>query len=231
MNEQEIRWCIKNQNYKERALEVVYNNELPDREDMRVNFGISDGPGCYRAVEFPHKGEIYFIPSLLFDQLRKTCPRCGGPVEERDIFSDGEDILICDTCKVSYKSQYGSPLKFYKDLNKGMNLPKPQTFLNEGILYWKQRARAAENVIREVNPIRPTSIKPDLDARRVWGEARSKPEPPMHTKDIPYKKLVEVTRVTIVDSKGRSYEKHGIDEMVMDFQDGDKTLKIFIKEK
>jgi hypothetical protein len=39
----------------------------------------------------------------------------------------------------------------------------------------------------------------------------------------------QVTRVEVIDNKGRSYVKYGVEEVVYQLQDNDKTLKLFIR--
>jgi hypothetical protein len=41
--------------------------------------------------------------------------------------------------------------------------------------------------------------------------------------------LPEITRVEVIDSSGRAYSQWGVRDVQVSFQDGDKTLKIFLK--
>jgi hypothetical protein len=43
--------------------------------------------------------------------------------------------------------------------------------------------------------------------------------------------LPEVTRVEVIDDTGRAYSKWDVKDVQLSFQDGDKTLKIFLKGK
>jgi hypothetical protein len=41
--------------------------------------------------------------------------------------------------------------------------------------------------------------------------------------------LPDVTRVEVIDNTGRAYSKWNVKDVQLSFQDGDKTLKIFLK--
>jgi hypothetical protein len=43
--------------------------------------------------------------------------------------------------------------------------------------------------------------------------------------------LPEVTRVEVIDDTGRAYSKWDVSDVQLSFQDGNKTLKIFLKGK
>jgi hypothetical protein len=42
-------------------------------------------------------------------------------------------------------------------------------------------------------------------------------------------KLKTVTRVEVIDENGRSYQKFGVSNLQLHFQDNDTTLKVFIQ--
>lgn len=43
--------------------------------------------------------------------------------------------------------------------------------------------------------------------------------------------LKKVTRVEVIDKKGRSYTNWNVKEVIASLQDDDRTLKLFISEK
>ncbi len=48
---------------------------------------------------------------------------------------------------------------------------------------------------------------------------------PDQSTDMPY-----ITRVEVIDEKGRAYTRRNLKDVVFHFQDNGRTLKIFIKE-
>lgn len=40
-----------------------------------------------------------------------------------------------------------------------------------------------------------------------------------------------VNRVEVIDNKGRSYVRYGVEEVVYQLQDNDRTLKLFVRYK
>jgi urate oxidase len=113
-----------------------------------------------------------------------------------------------------------------------IKLPKWESHTNSAVLYWKQRARMAEAIIREADTHHVPVLEDEIRARlRLHSFKEERVEASVWSKDVPYDKLKGITRLTVVDAKGRSYENYNIKELSPVFQDGDKTLKIFIKEK
>jgi hypothetical protein len=40
--------------------------------------------------------------------------------------------------------------------------------------------------------------------------------------------LTKVTRVEVIDGRGRAHYRHGLDEVTAELQDGGRTLKLFV---
>lgn len=113
MDRKEIEHCIKTQRFNPRSLWCVFNKKV-DRSNMRIDFGWWDGPGEYKAVEFLHKNEIFFISTTAFNKLRKTCQDCGESLRDDNNFLKEKgslDVYICDNCGSHFESQYESTLK------------------------------------------------------------------------------------------------------------------------
>lgn len=133
MKRSEIEWCLKTQKYEKGTLHCIFKDPNA-RDGMAITFGFWQGPGEYVAVEFPTKGERYFIHSATFSQLSKTCQECGEGLRDDNNFlkpSTEPDLYICDNCDTYYDSGiHDEPLKrIEKPVKIALSLEHPISYL------------------------------------------------------------------------------------------------------
>lgn len=230
MTREQIIWNIKNQRFKAKSLWCVFNKKR-NRDNYRLKIGFWEGPGEYRAIEFPHKNSMYFILTQTFDELRLTCQECGESLRDPHNFlrKEKEDIFICDTCDIQYKSLYGSPLVKDESYNKIKNLKTTNNFIYYTNGKFFSRNEKTGELLRIIGHYFSFLILEDLDEGEETLLHESKCEiVGREVSDLTDDEVKNFPHLEyITDIKwGQGHIKHKIKERILDFEEIEYLLSV-----